>query len=136
RVVSVSRAERDRVWFGAETVADLSGFLRDFVDRRFDLALVPRFDVDFNGALKIAAASGAPHVVGFSERSTPRRAILNRGEDRFYSLAIDDAGPTHEAGRNLSLVKALGGAAAPGRAGLSLTAGDTAAADRFLSDAF
>ena len=92
RVVAVTRAERDRVWFGAATIGALAAFRSDFLGGAFDIALVPRWDVDFNGALKLAWASGARHVVGFSERCTPRKAILNRGDDRFCSRSDPRSG--------------------------------------------
>src|SRR5204863_1891779 len=106
RVISVSRAERDRVWFGGESVTALAGFLKDYAGGTFDLALVPRWDIDFNGALKLAWASGAPRVVGFSERSTANKAVLNRGDDRFYTDVIVDHRPIHEVEHKLALIEA------------------------------
>ena len=43
-------------------------------------------------------------VVGFSETSTPRKRLLNQGDDRFYTTAITDPRPVaHEAERELAL---------------------------------
>src|SRR5690606_18565087 len=97
RVISVPHADARRVVFGAATVAALAGFRRDYTNAVFDLALVPRWDADFNGALKIAHGSGAPRIVGFPERSTPRKRRLNRGDDRFYTDLFFDRGFRHEA---------------------------------------
>jgi heptosyltransferase-3 len=136
RVISVSRAERDRVWFGGESVTALAGFLKDYAGGTFDLALVPRWDIDFNGALKLAWASGAPRVVGFSERSTANKAVLNRGDDRFYTDVILDHRPVHEVEHKLALIEAIGGRVASRAAKLDLAMGDIAEADRFIGESF
>lgn len=136
RVVAITRAERDRVWFGAATIGALAAFRSDFLGGAFDIALVPRWDVDFNGALKLAWASGAKHVVGFSERCTPRKAILNRGDDRFCSEAIRDRVHRHEAEHALVLLEAIGGAVTTRSAPLDLTGADVAAAAGFRAAAF
>ena len=136
RVISVSRAERDRVWFGGESVTALAAFLRDYTAATFDIALVPRWDIDFNGALKLAWGSGAPRVVGFSERSTANKAVLNRGDDRFYTDVILDHRAVHEVEHKLALVEAVGGRIATRAATLDLTAADGAAADRFIGESF
>lgn len=90
RVVSLSSADGRRLVFGASSVAAIAGFRRDYVEGGFDLALVPRWDVDFNGALQVAWASRALRIAGFVEDSTPRKALLNRGDDRFYTDLVTD----------------------------------------------
>ena len=105
-------------------------------EAKFDLALVPRWDIDFNGALKLAWASGAPRVVGFSERSTANKAVLNRGDDRFYTDVILDHRAVHEVEHKLALVEAAGGHIASRAAKLDLTAADVASAARFVGEAF
>jgi heptosyltransferase-2 len=131
RLVSVSRADGRRVVFGASSHSALADFREAFLGGGFDLAIVPRWDADFNGALQIAYASGAHHVVGFSERSRSRKRSLNRGDDRFYTHAFADDRHVHEADRDLILIKAMRGTV--GVAGMSadFTAGDAATADRF-----
>ena len=79
RVVAVPAAAEGPVRFGAASAEDLAAFLRDLRSGAFDLALVPRWDTDFNGATRIAGLSGAERVVGFSERCTPRKAVENAG---------------------------------------------------------
>jgi heptosyltransferase-3 len=135
RAISVSRADHRRVVFAAAKVEELATFRRDYQGQRFDLALVPRWDADFNGALQVAFGSRAPAIIGFSECSATRRGILNRGDDRFYSHAIVDRRLVHEADRDLALIEALGGqvTAVPVRA--DFTAADANEADRFLNSA-
>lgn len=135
RAISVSRADRRRVVFAAANVAELAAFRCDYLEQRFDLALVPRWDADFNGALQVAFGSRAPAMMGFSERSAARRGILNRGEDRFYSHAIVDRRLVHEADRDLALIAALGGRIIEAPVRVDFTAADANEADRFLRNA-
>lgn len=135
RAISLSRADRRRVVFAAANVEELASFRRDYRGQRFDLALVPRWDADFNGALQVAFGSRAPAIIGFSEHSAPRRSLLNRGEDRFYSHAIVDRRLVHEADRDLALIEALGGRITAVPVRVDFTAADANTADRFLNNA-
>ena len=116
-------------------MADLSAFGHQYLAGGFDLAVVPRWDVDFNGALRLAWGSGAP-TVGFSEHCTPRKAILNRGDDRFYTKTVLDHRRVHEVEHDFLLIQALGGEVATRSASVDLTASDVAAAERFIGQAF
>lgn len=133
RAVSVARADGRRIVFGAMDGATLAGFRRDYAGGHFDLALVPRYDADFNGALAIAHGSGAPAVVGFSEKTTPRKRLLNRGDDRFYSFTLTDPRlVAHEAARGARLIEALGGTFTATGPTLDLLTEDEQAATQFL----
>jgi len=136
RVVSVSRAERRRIVFGAESPATLACFRDGYLGRAFDLAVVPRWDADFNGALQIAFGSRAATIVGFSERSTPRKRRLNRGDDRFYTHALIDDRIVHEADRDLALIEAMGGGVTSRRVTVGYRPADAARAERFLAESF
>lgn len=135
RTISVSRADGRRLVFAAASVEALSTFRCDYLGRRFDVALVPRWDADFNGALHVAFGSRAPAIVGFSERSMARRASLNRGDDRFYTHAIVDRRLVHEADRDLALVEAMGGRVFAAGVRADFTAADAVGADLFLEKA-
>jgi heptosyltransferase-2 len=135
RAISVSRADGRRLVFGAAKVEELASFRRDYLEQRFDLALVPRWDADFNGALQVAFGSRALATVGFSEHSAARRRSLNRGDDRFYSHAIVDRRLVHEADRDLALVEAMGGRVVGAPVRIDFTAADANRADRFLDSA-
>lgn len=134
RVISVSRAERRRVVFGAESPATLAWFREAYLGRAFELAVVPRWDADFNGALQIAFGSGAAAIVGFSEKSTPRKRRLNRGDDRFYSHALVDHRIVHEADRDLALIEAMRGSISSGRVTVGYRPADASRAERFLAE--
>jgi len=136
RVISVARGEGRRIVLGAANLAELASFRRDYELGAFDLAVVPRWDADFNGALKIAHGSGATRIVGFPERSTPRKALLNRGEDRFLTDPVLDSRPAHEGERDFALIEAMGGTIAPVLPRVDITAEDRKAARLSVAEAF
>jgi ADP-heptose:LPS heptosyltransferase len=133
RAISASRAEQRRVVFAADSIAALGGFRRDYLGGVFDLALVPRWDADFNGALQIASGSRARFVVGFSEHSASRRARFNRGEDRFYTHAVVDHRLIHEADRDLVLIEVLRGHIEPTAPHIHFSMADKRDVDDYLA---
>lgn len=135
RVVAVDPVEAGPVAFFGRDEADVADFVADYTGGVFDLALVPRWDTDFNGALRIANGSGARQVIGFSEGCTPQRAVENRGDDRFYDAVLLDRGNAHEVEHKLGLLEAIGGRVSERSLRLDLDAADRAAADRFVTDA-
>ena len=136
RVVTVSAASGRRITFGAATARALAQFRNDYVGGAFDLALIPRWDVDFNGALQVASGSRAPRIAGFAERSTPGRAAFNRGEDRYFTDIAIDRRSVHEVEHKLALLVAIGGRVKTLRAVLDLSAVDRAAAAAFIKTSF
>jgi len=132
RVISVSRADGRRIVFGAANSSTLAGFRETFLRGAFDLAIVPRWDADFNGALQIAHGSRARHIVGFSERSPSRRRLLNRGDDRFYTHALVDDRHVHEAERDHLLIEAMRGTVCFHRLSADFTSRDAEKAGLFL----
>ncbi len=107
RVVALQHRDNAHRFTAADSLT-ISAFLADYCTGRFDLALVPRWDVDFADAGQIAAASGATHVVGFAEAWTDRKRRLSRGTDRFYTHLIDSRELAHEAEQSPILLEALG----------------------------
>jgi heptosyltransferase III len=114
--------------------SDAGEFLADYASGVFDLAIVPRRDVDFWGAAGIAAGSGAESVVGFSERCTWRKRILNRGQDRLFTHVFEARDAAHEVEHNLALLRFIGGTVATRQAALDLTPADARAAAHFLRE--
>lgn len=100
---------------------------------KFDLAITPRWDVDSRAALFVGYFSLARHHVGFTEKTTKRRSILNRGSNRLLSHIVDgSAEPSHEHHRNREILERLE-IPLSGEAGeLWLTADDITWADRAL----
>lgn len=98
--------------------------------RRFDLAVVPRWDTDTCYATFLAFWSGAPWRVGFSESVHPRKQILNRGFDRLLTHALEDATLKHEVEHSHDLIRFFGGEQNPGRLELWLDEQDQQEASR------
>jgi len=136
RVVSVSSAEGRRLVFSAASIGDAARFRSDYLSGAFDLALVPRWDIDFNGALQVAWASGATRVAGFDEASTPRKAFLNRGDDRFYTDLVRDRRSVHEVEHKLALLEAVGGDVTARDARLTIGPKETAEGRDYLDRVF
>jgi ADP-heptose:LPS heptosyltransferase len=136
RVVTVSSAEGRRIVFGASNLSVLASFRRDYVGGAFDMALVPRWDIDFNGALQVAVGSRARRIAGFTETSTPRKALLNRGEDRFYTDLVFDRRSVHEVEHKLALIKALGGRIASRSLALDISPSAREEGHAFLDQSF
>ena len=136
RVISVAAADRGPVRLAAATAAGLDGFLADYRSGAFDLAVVPRWDTDFNGALRLAGGSNAAAVIGFSEGCTARKAVDNRGDDAFATTAYLDRTAVHEVEHNLALLAALGGDIADRGVTVDMTAADHEAAERFIAAHF
>jgi len=76
--------------------------------RKFDFAIVPRWDTDWCHASFIPYFSLIPYRIGFSESVNSEKQKLNRGYDRLLTQAVMDTIPRHEVERNLSLLNSLG----------------------------
>lgn len=100
--------------------------------RRFDLAVVPRFDVDHFHATFLGYFSGAANRVGYSEGISAVKQRLNAGYDRLLTRAIDGAAGEHEVLRNLNVLSFLGGVVGDDRLELWLREADRSHADLIL----
>jgi heptosyltransferase-2 len=76
---------------------------------RFDLALLPRWDVDLYHSSYLANFSGATRRIAYSEDVLAAKRKLNRGFDRLSTHVIHDSIPKHEVERNLDLLRFAGG---------------------------
>ncbi len=76
--------------------------------RRFDLAIVPRWDADVSHASFLAYFSGAPWRLGYSEKITYRKSQENRGYDHLFTHVMKGNGPKHEVERNLHVIRRMG----------------------------
>ena len=77
--------------------------------RRFDLAIVPRWDSDYYHATFVAYFSGAPWRVGYSEHVTRDKEVYNKGYDRFFTHVLNSGRNRHEVVRNLEVLRFMGG---------------------------
>jgi heptosyltransferase-2 len=81
---------------------------RELEPRKFDWAIVPRWDADFTDAFLLAFFSFAPVRIAYGEESTAWRRSSNAGMDGFYTCVLHDAGVVHESVRSVSLLEKMG----------------------------
>ncbi len=79
----------------------------DLWRRRFEFAILPRWDADYYHATFLAYFSGAPLRIGYSERVNAQKRRLNAGFDRLLTQALDDRATKHEVERNLDVLRFL-----------------------------
>jgi ADP-heptose:LPS heptosyltransferase len=77
--------------------------------RRWDLAIVPRWDADTYFAGLMCLYIGATRRIAFSDHSSPRKHHLNWGFNSLYTDVLPPGPLKHEAERNLDIVRYLGG---------------------------
>lgn len=100
--------------------------------RHFDLAILPRWDIDWYQGTFLAYLSGAPRRVGFSEEVTQTKKAFNRGADRLLTQVFCDCEIKHEVRHNLDVIGFLGGDVRDDRLELWLGADDESYADELL----
>jgi ADP-heptose:LPS heptosyltransferase len=86
--------------------------------RRFDLAIIPRWDADLYHAAYLAYWSGAAWRVGYSECVVHHKRAMNGGFDGLYSHVLMDSSLKHEVERGLDIIRFMGGT--PEHDGLTL----------------
>jgi heptosyltransferase-2 len=82
---------------------------------RFDIAIIPRFDTDYYGAISLAYLIGAPQRWGVTEAATSKKAIANRGFDSLLTNVIRSESTHHEFLLNESFLHVLGIQSSGGR---------------------
>lgn len=90
-------------------------FARERLAGPFDLAVVPRWEVDLNLASLLAFLSPARVRVGFSRRVSPRKRVLNLFNDNLYSHVLEAGAELHEVEKYLLFARGLGLKADDGR---------------------
>ncbi|CAG1066552.1 heptosyltransferase III [uncultured bacterium] len=101
--------------------------------KRFDLAIVPRWDSDIYNASFLAYFSGARERLGYSESVIAGKRQLNKGYDRLYTKVSFDAGLKHDSLRNLDLLRGMGLRAGEMKTELWVNQDDLKAADELLA---
>lgn len=102
-------------------------------ERNFDLALMPRWDMDGYYASYIAHFSGARRRIGFSERANERKRMVNRGFDALFTDVLREGETRHEVERSLDVIRYLGGKPSSNAVEVWIGAGDEKAADGLLA---
>ena len=77
--------------------------------RRFDLAIIPRWDADWYSQTFLAYASGARRRIGYSEDVDPIKQVHNHGYDRLMTQTLHRRAVTHEVERSLDILREMGG---------------------------
>lgn len=135
-VVLTIQPQTRQLQLQASRPQDLEAVSMAMRERRFDLAVVPRFDFDRYGAGALARASNAAYVVGFSEQCTALKAHGNRGADALFYTHVLKREPTcHEVEQNLALLAFIGGRRSGTAVDLHLDPGHASAAAAVLQDA-
>jgi heptosyltransferase-2 len=113
----------------------LSFVRRELGDRSYDLALIPRWEVDKYFATTVAYLSRADRIVAYSEAVSKEKAIKNRGFDRLLTHPVNGGHGLHEVERSLGLAKFVGAPAADASLELWTDADDETAAEQLLGEA-
>lgn len=100
--------------------------------RRFDLAIVPRWDADIYHAAFVACSSGATWRLAYSEHVNESKSELNRGYDQLFTHILEDETVKHEVEHSLEIVRYLGGAVEEERLEVWLSQEDQIMAENLL----
>lgn len=103
--------------------------------RRFDVAVLPRWDADFYHGAFLCYWSGAVRRLGYREDLTPEKRRWSRGHDRLFTDLLDGSGVAHEAERGLAFASFFGRQAADRRLELWTAPEDDAFAQALLAGA-
>lgn len=79
------------------------------LNRDFDLAILPRWDIDNYYASFIIFFSKARNRLAFSEKVNKGKSVINKGYDKLFTKVFDYRKYCHEVEKNLYLLKQLGG---------------------------
>lgn len=101
--------------------------------RRFDIAIIPRWGVDYYHAAFVAYLSGARQRVGYSETASAEKEEVNRGFDRLLTHPLEWRARNHEVEHNLEVIRRLGGVVRDDRPELWLSGDDESFAERLLA---
>ena len=82
-------------------------YLKNFKKSHYDLVIVPRLDYD-HCAIPLAYLTKASRRLGYSEKSTPRKSILNVGFNHLFTDIVKNNDVKHEVESNLFLLNYLG----------------------------
>jgi len=96
-----------------------------FKQRHFDVAIIPRYSVDSSYATFLAYFSGVPCRIGYTERTSVRRSVLNRNWDQLLTIALPPFKElTNEVLLNLNVLSAFSKSAKDTRTEVWITSED------------
>ncbi len=111
-----------RAWWRARR------FARGMEARRYDMAIIPRWEIDDPCALGLAYMLDVPVRIGYGSKVTPLKAIKNAGYDRLLTHIVPPGTDLHEAACSLNIIKYIGGTIADSRLEAWLSESDLAVA--------
>ena len=115
-------------------VRALQFVIRSLWHRRYDIALLPRWDADYYYATFLAFFSGAPRRVGFSEKVIGRKSLVNQGYDCLLTERLTDEAPRSEIAHSLKMLHTLGSIKADDRQELWISTSDRVFAAQYLAE--
>jgi ADP-heptose:LPS heptosyltransferase len=77
--------------------------------KHYDLAILPRYDIDYYCGSYVVYFSGASWRIGYSEKVTQSKKCDNGGYDGLFSHTLIATDQKHEVGKNLGMITLLGG---------------------------
>ncbi|MDP8991094.1 MAG: glycosyltransferase family 9 protein [Acidobacteriota bacterium] len=113
-------------------LVDLIKFVETKFYGKFDLALLPRWDVDLYWSTLIACLSGAPRIVAYTRKTSRLKSRMNWGYDGLLTDVLPRGELVHELDRTLALVRYLGGTPKSHAMELWSIPADIAEADSYL----
>jgi ADP-heptose:LPS heptosyltransferase len=101
---------------------------------RYDLVLVPRWDVDYYEAGTLANYTAAKFRVSYSQKVSERKNKMNPVFDECFTHLVESAGTKHEVETNLDFLTSLGGRTESDQLELWLTPEDELFASEIFSE--
>lgn len=101
---------------------------------RIDIAINPRWEVDLEGAMLVLSLSGAPSVIGYSEKTSLWKSWCNFGYDHLLTHVLAPGPTQHMTERALDIIRYLGGSVESTVPEVWWRPEDQLQADRFLAD--
>jgi ADP-heptose:LPS heptosyltransferase len=124
-----------RYWWPAQNHFRARRFVKqELATRRFDLAIVPRWDTDWYHAAFVAYFSKSRYRLGYAENVDALKQKFNRGYDTLFTHVISDTRPRHEVERSLDMLTYLGCSVDSDRLEVWTTPEDEAYAEMVLRD--
>lgn len=102
--------------------------------RRFDLAILPRWDADSYHGTFLLYFSGAARRIGYSEQVNAHKRRANQGFDLLLTHPLKEGDLKHEVQHNLDVIRYLGGQVLDDKLELWLSREDEAFAEQFLGE--
>jgi len=101
--------------------------------KKFDIAILPRWDVDYYYGSFLIYSSKAKRRIGYSESVNERKKGRNKNYDKLFSEVINDPSLKHEVERNLECIRFLNGKVEDDNLELWFTEEDELKTDDLLS---